>query len=300
MRVNGWSSRKRWNRLPAKQNMAIPTVTIIGCGKVGRTLGRLWHANNVAVIGDILNTSPASGERAAHFIGAGRAIARIQDLQSSDIFMIAASDDRIVACCEALANSGRLSASSIVFHCSGALPSSVLHAARDRGASIASVHPIRSFAHPEKVAQEFAGTYCGVEGDQRAVDALNPLFAAIGAHFVSIDSSQKTLYHAGAVFASNYLVTLLDTAVQTYTEAGMSRDAALKIMATLVRETAENVLQTGPEQALTGPVARGDVGTVLKQYQAVKKWHRAYGDLYRQLGKLTRKLAHRRDRQRNN
>jgi predicted short-subunit dehydrogenase-like oxidoreductase (DUF2520 family) len=110
---------------------------------------------------------------------------------------------------------------------------------------------------------------------------------------VQIDREQKTLYHAGAVFASNYLVTLLDTAVQTYTEAGMSRDDALKIMATLVRETAENVLQTGPEKALTGPVARGDVATVIRQYQAVKKWRPGYGDLYRQLGKLTRDLARR-------
>lgn len=278
---------------------AIPTITIIGCGKVGRTLGRLWQANHVATIGEILNTSLGSGERAAQFIGAGRAVERIQDLQAADIFVIGASDDRIVACCDALVQSGCLSAGNIVCHCSGALPSSVLQAARECGALIASVHPIRSFAHPDKVAQEFTGTYCGVEGDQCAIDVLNPLFSAIGAHFVSIDSSQKTLYHAGAVFASNYLVTLLDTAVQTYTEAGMSRDAALKIMATLVRETAENVLQTGPEQALTGPVARGDVGTVLKQYKAVKKWHRAYGDLYRQLGKLTRKLAHRRDRQNN-
>lgn len=279
---------------------AIPSISFIGCGKVGRTLGRLWHANGAAVIGDILNTSLASGEQAAQFIGAGRAIARMQDLQASDIFVIGSADDNVAACCEALANSGRLAAGNIVFHCSGALPSSVLQAAQDRGALIASVHPIRSFAHPEKVAQEFAGTYCGVEGDQRAIDLLNPLFTAIGAHFVAIDSSQKTLYHAGAVFASNYLVTLLDTAVQTYTEAGMSRDAALKIMATLVRETAENVLQTGPEKALTGPVARGDVGTVLRQYQAVKKWHRGYGDLYRQLGKLTRKLARRRNQQGNN
>lgn len=274
---------------------AIPAITIIGCGKVGRTLGRLWHANRTAVIGDILNTSPASGKHAAEFIGAGRAIEQMEELQPANIFMIGASDDRIAECCEALSNSGRLSAGSIVFHCSGALPSSILQAAQKCGAFIASIHPIRSFAQPEKVAREFAGTYCGVEGDARAIDVLNPLFTAIGAHFVHIDREQKTLYHAGAVFASNYLVTLLDTAVQTYVEAGMSRDDALKIMATLVRETAENVLQTGPEQALTGPISRGDVSTVVRQYKAIRKWHRGYARLYRQFGKLTRKLVHRRN-----
>ncbi len=274
------------------------TLTIIGCGKVGQTLARLWHLNDTFAIGDVLNRSVESARSAVQFIGAGRVVAGFDDLGPADFVLIAPPDDQIAACSAALAASGCLTKNSIVFHCSGALPSSILEQALHAGAAIASVHPIRSFAQPEKVVRAFAGTYCGVEGDQRAIDLLNPLFTAVGAHFVHIDRQKKTLYHAGAVFASNYMVTLLDTAVQTYVEAGMSRDDALKIMATLVRETAENVLQSGPEQALTGPVSRGDVGTVVRQYRAVRKWHRGYGNLYRQLGKLTRKLAHRRDKRR--
>ena len=274
------------------------TLTIIGCGKVGQTLARLWHLNDTFAIGDVLNRSVESARSAVQFIGAGRVVASFDDLRPADFVLIAPPDDQIAACSAALAASGCLTKNSIVFHCSGALPSSILEQVQHAGAAIASVHPIRSFAQPEKVVRAFAGTYCGVEGDQRAIDLLNPLFTAVGAHFVHIDREKKTLYHAGAVFASNYMVTLLDTAVQTYVEAGMSRDDALKIMATLVRETAENVLQSGPEQALTGPVSRGDVGTVVRQYRAVRKWHRGYGNLYRQLGKLTRKLAHRRDKRR--
>ncbi|HWU97351.1 MAG TPA: Rossmann-like and DUF2520 domain-containing protein [Oxalicibacterium sp.] len=274
------------------------TLTIIGCGKVGQTLARLWHLNDTFAIGDVLNRSVESARSAVQFIGAGRVVAGFDDLRPADFVLIAPPDDQIAACSAALAASGCLTKNSIVFHCSGASPSSILEQAQHAGAAIASVHPIRSFAQPEKVVRAFAGTYCGVEGDQRAIDLLNPLFTAVGAHFVHIDRQKKTLYHAGAVFASNYMVTLLDTAVQTYVEAGMSRDDALKIMATLVRETAENVLQSGPEQALTGPVSRGDVGTVVRQYRAVRKWHRGYGNLYRQLGKLTRKLAHRRDKRR--
>lgn len=278
--------------------MAMPTtLTIIGCGKVGKTLAHLWHANGSVIIRDILNTSVESGKRAVKFIGAGTASENLGELRTTDIILIAAPDDHIASCCAGLAETGLLSSRSIVFHCSGALPSSVLHSASVLGAAVASVHPIRSFARPEKVVQEFAGTYCGVEGDSRAIDALAPLFNAIGAHFVQIDRERKILYHAGAVFASNYLVTLLDTAVQTYGEAGIPKDVALKIMASLVRETTENVLQTGPEQALTGPVARGDIATVVKQYQVVKKWDRHYGNLYRQLGKLTRDLARRRSKQ---
>ena len=187
-----------------------------------------------------------------------------------------------------------MSASSIVFHCSGALPSSILDSASQRGAAIASIHPIRSFAVPEKVVADFAGTYCGVEGDQTALDVLNPLFNTIGAQTVSIQGDAKVLYHAAAVFASNYLVTLLDTAVQAYGKAGIPQDVALKMMAPLLRETTENVLQIGPEQALTGPIARNDIATVIKQYRSVNTWNRDYGKLYKQLGKLTAHLARRR------
>lgn len=272
---------------------ARPTLTIIGCGKLGKTLARLWHASGLVDIHDILNTSIASAERAVAFIGAGRAAPDIDALRAADIVLIAAPDDRIAACSAALSHSSCLSAGSIVLHCSGALPSSLLQAVRARGAAIASVHPVRSFAQPEDVVRTFAGTYCGVEGDRQALDILRPLFAGIGAHCVAIDPEQKVLYHAAAVFASNYLVTLLDTAVQTYGKAGVPQDVALKMMASLVRETTENVLRIGPEQALTGPIARKDVATVVRQYRSVQGWNRRYGALYKKLGKLTAALARR-------
>jgi predicted short-subunit dehydrogenase-like oxidoreductase (DUF2520 family) len=270
------------------------TLSIIGCGKIGRTLAYLWHLNETIVVQDILNKSLESGERAIGFIGAGKAVGSFKDLRRADIVLIATPDDQIAACGEELAKANCLSAHSVVFHCSGALPSSVLQAVQAHGAAIASIHPVRSFALPEKVVRDFPGTYCGVEGDRRALDQLSPLFSAIGARLVPIDREQKIHYHAAAVFASNYLVTLLDTAIQTYGKAGIPQPVALRMMAALVRETTENVLQVGPEKALTGPIARGDVGTVVRQYRAVNEWNPHYGGLYRNLGKLTARLARRR------
>jgi predicted short-subunit dehydrogenase-like oxidoreductase (DUF2520 family) len=272
------------------------TLSIIACGKVGQTLARLWVQHSAIQLQDILNTTIESSTRAVAFIGAGRVASGYADLQAADIFLIAAPDDQIASCCNALANSGRLSAGNIVFHCSGALPASILASASQQGAAVASVHPIRSFAAPEKVVADFAGTYCGVEGDQVALDVLQPLFKAIGAQTITIQGDNKVLYHAGAVFASNYLVTLMDTAVQAYGKAGIPPDVALKMMAALVRETTENVLQLGSEQALTGPIARGDVATVVRQYRAVNDWDQRYGRLYKQMGKLTAQLAKRREK----
>lgn len=270
-----------------------PTLTIIGGGKVGQTLGRLLHRSGTVVIGDVLNQSLASSQQAVEFIGGGRALERYTDLQKADIVLVAVPDDQIAACAQALADSPALSPNSVIFHCSGALPASVLQPCQVGGAAAASIHPVRSFAQPARVAQTFDGTYCGAEGDQRALETLSPLFNAIGAYFVPIKAEAKTLYHAAAVFASNYLVTLLDTAVQTYAQAGIPEDQALKMMTHLVRETSENVLTTGAEQALTGPIARGDLATVRKQYRALQAWDPRYAAAYRQLGGLTARLARR-------
>lgn len=270
------------------------TLNIVGCGKVGKTLARLWHEAGIVTVQDVLNRSSASAQAAVDFIGAGRAVDQMHDLRAADLVLLGTPDDLLSACATELAASQKLSARCTLFHCSGALPSTVLAPLRAAGAAIASVHPVRSFAQPEKVVREFAGTWCGVEGDAAALAVLAPLFERIGARFVVIDGERKVLYHAGAVFASNYLVTLLDAAVQAYGKAGIAPEIALQMMAPLVRETAENVLQTGPEKALTGPIARGDVGTVIRQYRAVHEMDHRYGSLYRQLGKLTWQLARRR------
>jgi predicted short-subunit dehydrogenase-like oxidoreductase (DUF2520 family) len=270
------------------------TLTIIGCGKVGKTLGRLWHANGTFAIQDVLNRSLASSERAVSFIGAGRAARDYAALRPADIILIGSTDDQVAQCCQALARAGRIAHGAIVFHCSGALASTELLEAARQGASVASVHPIRSFASPEQVAESFAGTYCGMEGDPHALDVLSEGFAAIGARMVAIDAQFKTIYHSAAVFACNYLVTLLDVAQQAYAKSGIPPEASLKLMEPLVRETVDNVFRLGPAEALTGPIARGDLATAVKQYRAVNAWNKSHGRLYRQLGKLTAALAARR------
>lgn len=267
------------------------TLSIIGCGNMGKALARLWHSNATFVVKDVLNRSVESAQRAVSFIGDGRALERHADLRPADIFMIAATDDQIIGCCESLAASGLLSGASVVFHCSGALGSSVLSSARQQGASVASIHPIRSFSVPEQVAADFAGTYCGMEGEQRALDVLSEGFSAIGARLVPIDAEFKTIYHAAAVFASNYLVTLLDVAVNAYAKSGIPRDTALALIGPLVRKTVDNVLEVGPANALSGPIARGDTVTVRRQHRAVGQWDTRYATLYEQLGRLTAELA---------
>jgi predicted short-subunit dehydrogenase-like oxidoreductase (DUF2520 family) len=270
------------------------TLSIIGAGKVGKTLSKLWSDRSVFRIQDVLNRSLDSARSAAAFVGAGTPVAAYAELCHADVFLLAVSDDQIAACCAALAEQGLLGEQSIVFHCSGALPSSVLTAASECGAAIASIHPIRSFASPENVVRNFAGTWCGMEGDSHAIKILAAAFEAIDARMVQINAEAKIHYHAGAVFACNYLVTLLDIAKQSYVRAGIAPDVALELMGPLVRETMENIFRLGPEAALTGPIARGDMATATKQWQAVQSANTEHGALYKQLMDLTVELATRR------
>ena len=270
-----------------------PTVTIIGSGHLARTLGRIWqrHGNELC---DVLSRTMANAIAACGFIGGGRPIVSYADLAPADIYLIASPDDQIASCCEQLVASGMVQPGVVVFHCSGALSSAVLAPAAACGALTASIHPVRSFASPEQVALSFAGTWCGVEGDEAALAILRLLFTGIGAKLVDIDPAAKTVYHAAAVFACNYVVTLLDVAVQAYQHAGIPQDIAMQMMAPLVHKTVEQVFASGTAAALSGPIARGDMGTVERQQAAISAWDAEKGNLYALLAKETMALARRR------
>lgn len=256
------------------------SLNIIGAGQVGRVLGRRFSELQVLRLAQIVNRTQASADAARQFIGAGVALADIALLQPAQITMLSVPDDRIATTCAAMAERGVFGPDSIVFHCSGAKASSELAAAREAGALVASLHPVRSFADAAQVAASFTDTIFSVEGDAGALAVLIPALQAIAAKVVQIDAGQKLLYHAASVFASNYLVTLMETALQAYQAAGIPADMAKAMAGPLARQTLENVFQLGTEAALTGPIARGDLATVTRQQQVVGVWNAEAGTLY--------------------
>ena len=269
-----------------------PTLNLVGAGHVGKVLGRLFSHSGVLDVQDVLTRSHASARAAVDFIGAGQACTEIAALRPADVWLLAVSDDQIAPMAAALVQAHDMRA-AVVFHCSGAKASDELQALKGQGALAASVHPIRSFADPATVARDFAGTYCGIEGDAAALGRLTPAFAAIGARLVPIDAAAKTVYHAAAVFASNYLTTVLDAALRAYQAAGVPENVARELARPLASETMANVFRLGPAAALSGPVARGDHATVARQQQALLDWDEATGKLYQALVPLTADLARR-------
>jgi len=267
------------------------TLNIIGCGKVGQTLGYLFAQANVFQIQEVFNQSLASSIKAVEFIGSGRPLGSMKEMKRADVYMIATSDSSIAESAEKLAEVHKPRDKSIVFHCSGALPAQVLSVLRDTGALIASVHPVASFAEPKKSIESFAGTYCGIEGDSDACETLSLSFDAIEGKPFNIDSERKTLYHTAAVFASNYLVSLMEVSMQTFMKANIPADTASELALSLAKDSIDNISAIGPAQALTGPIARGDMEIVKRQFQELSEWREDIAELYDHFAKVTKRLS---------
>ena len=271
--------------------MAI-TLNVIGGGRAGRTLARVFALNGAFAIGDVLDQTQSLAANAVTFIGSGRAVSALVDMRSANVWMLTPPDDQIVACGKALAASGRLEAGNVVFHCSGASPSRDLAAVMAPGTAVASVHPLKSFADPALAAQSFNGTYCAAEGDVAALAVLTPAFESAGARVSEIDPEFKTVYHAASVIVCNYLAALMEVGLRSYEKSGLGRDEALRMMEPLVRETVDNVFRLGTVNALTGPIARGDQAIVERQAAALAAWNTNVADVYRDLGRIAVELAH--------
>jgi predicted short-subunit dehydrogenase-like oxidoreductase (DUF2520 family) len=266
-------------------------LNFIGCGQLGITLGSLWHQSNAVSIGDVLTRSANSAQSAVNTIGEGIPIDHIAAMTPANFYLIASGDDDIETCSQRLAASGLLNNGDIVFHCSGAQTSDLLQDCKTAGASVASFHPIKSFANINLAISSFAGTYCGVEGDDEALKLLAPLFTDIGANLLPISKENKTLYHAASVISSNYLVTLQEMSINAFEQAGISRQEAMAILQPIVRGTVDNIFQQGTTDALTGPIARGDNEAVASQLTAMKNWDEDLATIYRLLGKYSLPLA---------
>ena len=273
------------------RSRGVKTLNIIGSGRVGRACGRMWAKAGVFEIQDVLTRSRESAAQGVKFIGAGQPVGHLDEMRGADVWMIATRDDAIVPSCATLAASGKITPDDIVFHVSGATPSSALAPAREQGARIASVHPIKTFTDAEAAVQSFPGTFCAAEGDAQALMVLKPAFEKIGAQVFDIASEAKPVYHAGGVFACNYLVALIEAALRAHEKAGIPRAASLKALEPMVRETVDAIFDKGPAKALTGPISRGDAATVRRQLDLVRGWDREMGELYRGLGMLAVILA---------
>nr|WP_170416498.1 Rossmann-like and DUF2520 domain-containing protein [Ruegeria atlantica] len=262
-------------------------INLIGAGRVGQTLLSLLSTLADCQIQDILSASRSSAEKAVQRAGAGRVVSDLSDMRSADLWVVAVPDTQIsIIASELAATQTATDQNPIAFHCSGFFPADEMAALRNLGWRLASVHPVLSFADPDTAASQFKGALCGLEGDADALKALQPLLERLGAKCFSIRSDGKSLYHAAAVISNNFAVVLQALAREAWVEAGVAGDVVPLLNAQLLESTAENVVALGPQQALTGPAARGDQRVVTSQGGDVANWHPLAGEVYRALSDM--------------
>ncbi|MBY6211141.1 DUF2520 domain-containing protein [Microbulbifer agarilyticus] len=250
------------------------SLNVVGAGKLGRTLATLWHQQGVFEIAGLFNRSAASTREAQDFIGAGTAVSDLNKLPHAQVWLLAVPDDQIATTAAALAPiiaqyqplAGK---PPMLFHCSGALPASVLAAC---GADLlASAHPVHSFADPKRSLTDLPGSTVALEGSEEVIDVLEPAFRALSCNCIHLSPSQKVLYHTGSVMACNYLTVLMDLSLQVFQAAGIDNKSAMALLEPIVVQTVKNNFALGPAKALTGPLVRGDVATVARQTEALRE-----------------------------
>lgn len=195
-------------------------------------------------------------------------LAPVVPVSDSRHILIAVNDDAIPAVASELAAGGLRGA--VVLHTSGAAGPDALQALRSTGNSVGVLHPLQTVPSAQRGIESLPGASYAFAGDAAAVEWARSLIARLGGRELEVDPRLWELYHAAAVMASNYHVTLVDSALELMETAGIARAAALTALAPIVRATTENLLEKGPERALTGPIARGDIGTVCKHLEGMK------------------------------
>ena len=244
-----------------------PGIGIVGAGPVGTALGVAISRAGWPVVA-LASRNAARRDRFCALVPGARAAADPSLLATvADLIIVAVPDDAIAVATAQI----RLHRGQGLVHTSGALSAQILARAAAEGGEIGSFHPLVSFtADVDRSVADIAGATIAIEGDDRLVDVLEDLAAAIGGDAVRLPSGTKAAYHAAAVLASGGLVALLDAIVALGAIAGLDERGSLEAYGRLMERTLANSRVVGVAAALTGPIARGDVGTVAAHIAALE------------------------------
>ncbi|MEB7503082.1 Rossmann-like and DUF2520 domain-containing protein [Arthrobacter koreensis] len=240
-------------------------IGVIGAGKVGAVLGAALRAAEHAVVG-VSAVSEASRERAENLLP-GVPVLEIPDIiERSELVLLAVPDDALPPLVSGLAATGAWQAGQLVAHTSGRFGTAVLEPARQAGAIPLALHPAMTFTGLSLDLTRLADSSFGVTAPTAVLPIAQALVVEMGAEPVVIDEADRELYHAALAHASNHLVTIAAQSSELLQGLGVEQPG--RLLGPLMRASLENALASG-EHALTGPVARGDTGTIAAHTRAL-------------------------------
>jgi predicted short-subunit dehydrogenase-like oxidoreductase (DUF2520 family) len=256
----------------------VSSVGIIGAGRVGSALA-LSLAEKGQRVAAIASRRDNVARALARRIAGAESVSAQEVVKRCDTVFLTLPDAAVAAVAAELP----WRAGQSVLHTSGGLDLSVLDPAGKREALIGGFHPLRAFAAGDSDANAFAGVTIGIAGGPALLPQLESFASTLGARALRIDGVDRTLYHAAAVFASNFAVALLVAARHAWTLAGLPEAEARASLAPLLGGAAANASAMPLEKALSGPIVRGEADVIARH---LEKLGRApeLADLYRALG----------------
>ncbi len=257
-----------------------PRLGFIGAGTVARVLALALSRRGYSVAAVSSRRLSSAEELASTVEGclvttSGQAVA-----VAADLIFITTPDDAITA----VADQIEWPPGKSVVHCSGADTTQALASARASGAAVGVFHPLQTFAGAEPAINNLPGTTFALEAEEPLLSLLKEMAGALGGYAIELKAGDKIIYHAAAVIACNYLVTLVKQAADLWQTFGVPPEQSVRALLPLLKGTVRNIEAVGIPGCLTGPIARGDTGTIAKHLAALEKAAPHVLATYRHLG----------------
>jgi len=259
----------------------------IGAGTVGTALALRLNDKGYQVVA-VSSRSQVSAENLAQAISHCRFFNNSQDVVDiAELVFITTPDDVIAQVVSQL----KWHDGQGVVHCSGADSTEILQPAKELGAHVGVFHPLQTFASTKQAMGNMPGSTFAVEAEEPLLGTLKDMATALDGHWIELKASDKVIYHAAAVIACNYVVTLVKLATDLWQNFSIPPHQATQALLPLLRGTISNIDAIGIPQCLTGPIARGDSGTIKKHLSALEEVAPAVLSTYRELGLQTIPIA---------
>lgn len=258
------------------------TLSIIGAGRVGSALGLRLRRRGWRIQAVVAQSLP-SARRAASFMGGGKPSSGIgAAVLGANVVIIATPDGAVAEVAKDLARAfGKAWRGRVVLHTSGALDATVLAPLARAGAATGSMHPMQSFSG--RAVPGLRGAVFGIEGSAAAVRVARGIAIDLGGIPVQVSSKDKAAYHAAAVFVAGHGLALVEAATRILMSLGFKRRDAARALLPLMRQMLDNFERFGPRAAWTGPLSRGDYGTIARHLRALRTQPRETQEVYKAL-----------------
>ncbi|MCL0048727.1 aspartate 1-decarboxylase [Dehalococcoidia bacterium] len=259
----------------------------IGAGTTGTALAVRLQEKGYPVVAVASRTRSSADKLAARVSGCRSYDSKQEVANSAELVFVTTTDDVIPQVIAEV----RWNAGQSVVHCSGADSLDVLEKAKGDGAQVGAFHPLQTFASMTHAIDNLPGSTFALEAEGPLLEVLKKMAGSLDGHWVVLAPGDKVLYHTAAVIACNYMVTLVKMATDLWGFFGVPTAEATQALLPLLRGTINNIENVGLPDCLTGPIARGDLGTIGKHLDALEKRAPAIASTYRDLGLQTIAVA---------